>query len=178
MITLGSIEVDLTEPEWIPEKGSGLVPGDVVLKDPTAVNTGKNDAWIFLEVQIPVKKISLVDPVTRKKQEARETELFSFTAKDSWELIEKTSGETNRCYVYGYCSAVSPGEKTEPLFEQVTLANYLEGEMDESEKLTMPIEAMAIQTNVCPQGADLKEVYQQYLAQEKADSKEESDIEI
>lgn len=162
--------MEVTEPEWVPVNGEQLVPGSVTAKDPTAVNTGKNDAWIFLEVQVPVKTISVVDPVTRKKQEAKKTALFSYEVKEGWEMVEQSLGDDWDTYVYGYHEIVKPGEKTTELFEEVTLVNYLEGQLDETDTLTMPIEAMAIQMNVCAEGASLTEIYQQYLKQKAAEA--------
>lgn len=163
VITRGSIEVKVTEPGWLEENGRKLTPGSVIAKDPTVVNTGKNEAWVFLKVQIPVKEIVLVDTKTKKKQEPAKVELFSFSSTENWKLVEKnTEGEWVN-YVFGYRSPLKAGGKTEPLFRNVTLVNYLEGEIDDGETLTLPIEAMAIQTNVCADGADLKVIFEEYL---------------
>ena len=164
-ITLGKIDVQLTETKWRPEKGKQLVPKSKVDKNPAVTNTGKNEAWVFLRVQIPSKKMVLVDPVSRKKREAAKTELFSFKADASWELIEREEHESETIYTYGYRSILPPGQTTTALFESVTLVNYLEGELDEEEELFIPVETMAIQTNVCDPGAGLQTVYQQYLQQ-------------
>ena len=124
LISSGSVDVELTEPAWQPENALGLVPGSVVPKNPTATNTGKSDAWIFLRVSVPVN------------------------------------------FIYGYREIVKPGEKTAPLFESVTLVNYLEGELTASDILQIPVEAVAVQDHVCEPGAALTEIYEVYLAEE------------
>lgn len=167
-ITPGSVDVDLTETKWNPEAARQLLPGSTVQKNPAAKNTGKNEAWIFLKVQIPVKELCTVDPVTKKKEEKAEKELFAFAAKDAWELLGKEREEAGVIYLYGYHSVVQPQEMTETLFEEVTLVNYLEGELDETDSLSIPVEAMAIQTNVCAADATLQDIYEQYLLQKKA----------
>ena len=155
------------EPGWKPENGTGLVPGSEVSKDPTAVNNGKNDAWIFLKVQVPVKEIVLVDPSTKRKRKIQEAALFSFEAAKDWELIEKSRKNGFEESIYGYRSVVKPKERTTPLFEKVVLANYLEGQLKASEKLTMPVEAIAIQTGVTTPEEGLKRIYEIYLEQRK-----------
>lgn len=167
IITAGKIDVKVEEPGWKSENGTGLVPGSETVKDPTAVNTGKNDAWIFLKVRVPVKEIILVDPETKRKQSAQETALFSFEAAKDWELIEKSRKDSFEESIYGYRSVVKPGERTTPLFEKVVLVNYLEGQLKASEKLTIPIEAMAIQTGVTTPEEGLKRIYEVYLEQKE-----------
>lgn len=167
IITAGKIDVRVEEPAWRPENGTGLVPGCEVSKDPTAVNTGKNDAWIFLKVRVPVKKMITVDPETKRKQPAQEMALFSFAAAKDWELIEKNRKDGFEEFIYGYQSVVKPGEKTSPLFEKVVLVNYLEGQLKAAEKLTIPVEAMAIQTGVSTPEEGLKRIYEIYLEQKE-----------
>lgn len=175
LITLGSIKVALEEPDWKEEKARGLTPGSVVPKNPAAVNTGKSDSWIFLKVEIPVKRISLVDAATKQKQEPAEAELFSFTLGEKWELIEKETKSGQAVYVYGYGSIVRPGERTKELFQNVTLVNYLEGELEETDILNIPVEAMSVQTGICGEGAGLKEIYSTYLAQKAAEKEAEEE---
>lgn len=164
-ITPGSIEVELTETKWVPEKGQQLVPESEVMKNPAVTNTGKNPAWIFLKVQIPRKELVLVDPISRRKQKRTKTELFSFDITEKWELVECESQEFAVTYVYGFQEVVESGDSTTELFEKVKLVNFLEGEISTSEKLMIPVDAMAIQTNVCEPGAGLTAIYEQYLRQ-------------
>lgn len=167
LITPGSVDVDLTEPAWQPDKAAGLIPSCTVPKNPTVENTGKSDAWIFLRVTVPVKHICVVSPLKHRKEPAADTELFSYRVSESWEKTgcERTKDAVH--YVYGYKEIVKPGEKTQPLFESVTLVNYLEGELTASEALQIPIQAVAVQNHVCAPGAALSEIYNVYLAQEE-----------
>ena len=166
LISSGSVDVELTEPAWQPENALGLVPGSVVPKNPTATNTGKSDAWIFLRVSVPVKCISVVNPQTNRKEPPADIGIFSFLAAEGWERItaERTADSIN--FIYGYREIVKPGEKTAPLFESVTLVNYLEGELTASDILQIPVEAVAVQDHVCEPGAALTEIYEVYLAEE------------
>ncbi len=163
-VSAGSVYVKLTEPAWDPQKAQDMHPSDAVPKNPTATNTGKSDAWIFLHLSVPVKRISVVDPESRRKLDPSDQELFSFTANGAWELVsQKPAGGTVE-YVYGYRELVAPSETTVPLFDEVVLVNYLEGEIGREEELHLTIRAEAIQDHVCPPGADLAEIYT-YLPQ-------------
>lgn len=173
VITPGSIGIELTEPFWKKENAKDLRPGQTVSKNPVVSNIGENDSWVFLRVNVPVKCIAAVDPDTKRKTDRADRELFSFHADSAaWELLErKTDADTVR-YVYGFREILRPGAASVPLFEKVTMINYLEGELDPEEMLTMPIEAVSIQANAEEADRGLKAVYQEYLAQEEADRKE------
>lgn len=165
IITPGDIKVKLTEPQWDPQKGRELVPRSAVAKDPTATNTGKNEEWIFLKVSVPIRRIVVVDPDSKKKQEASEVELFSFSVLNGWKLVNEQRAENAMEYTYGYEKIVRPGESTAPLFSKVSLVNYLEGELDAEEELRLPVEAMSIQGSACPESANIKDIYEEYLRQ-------------
>lgn len=169
VITPGSIEVNLTEPLWKKESAEDLIPGQVVSKNPTVTNVGKNEAWVFLKVDVPVKNIALVNPETKKKTKRTDTELFSFAVDESWELISRTEEHNSVEYVYGYNEIVEPNKSTTALFREVCLVSYLEGEIDSKEVLKMPIETVAIQGNVESADQGLKKIYQEYLDQEISD---------
>lgn len=171
-ITPGSIDLVLTEPLWKKEDASDLLPGQTVSKNPMVTNTGDNDSWVFLRVDVPVKNIRLVDPETKRKTEKMDTELLSFEADTSWELVSRTIDTDAVHYVYGFNKILKAGASTDALFSHVTIVNYLEGEIDPEEILTMPIEAVAIQANVESAGTGISAVYQEYLSQEAADGKE------
>lgn len=177
VITPGSVEIKLTEPGWDAEKGKNLVPCETVGKDPIVTNTGKNDAWVFQQVDVPIRHVILVDGETKRKKEAADTELFFFTHQEGWTLISKTieSGVARR--LYGYETILKPGETTTPLFTELTFANVLEGELDERERLTVPIQAVAIQSNVENAEDGLAAIYSKYLEQEAADKSGESENE-
>lgn len=177
VITPGSVEIELTEPGWDAEKGKDLVPCETVGKDPIVTNTGKNDAWVFLQVDIPIRHVILVDSETKKKKEAADTELFLFTPREGWRLISKTAESGVARCLYGYENILKPGETTTPLFTELTFVNILEGELDERERLAVPIQAVAIQSNVENAEDGLAAIYRKYLEQEEADENGESEAE-
>lgn len=141
-LTVGSVKTDLEEPEWedVPsDEKTDITPNQTIKKDPRITNTGANDAYAFLEIQVPVKKIITVGP-DGKKLPAADTELFTYKVNDGWVQVRSsditTSGKvTARSYVYAYgtktqCTVLKKGETTTPLFDSVTLVNAIEGQID------------------------------------------------
>lgn len=169
VITVGDVTVDLTETNWKPETGVNILPRTEVAKNPEVTNTGSVDAWIFLKVRSPKKNIITVDNKTKRKKPAADVELFSFTPNSKWALVSKTDKGSEVEYVYGYKDIVKTKEKTQSLFDSVTMVNYLEGSIDKKEKLTLPVEAMAVQWNVDKKDVGLKKIYDYYLNQDKHD---------
>lgn len=168
IITAGSVEGKLMERNWEPENAKHLHPLESTPKDPSVKNTGDNDAYIFLEVRVPVENISVVDG-NGKKTVRQAHELFTFKADtENWELISRNMDKGAVRYVYGYKKAVSPKEETAPLFEEVTAVNYLEGELNALKTYNVEVNCKMIQSNV--ETDKLPEVYSEFLKQSEADA--------
>ncbi len=176
LVSAGFLGIVLEEPGWNEKDGKNFLPRSTVTKNPTPENIGNTPAWMFVKVTVPLKKMAVVDEKTRRKTEAKETELFSFQVLPQWEQIGRNQQQDSVEYVFGYSRTVEPGEKTAPLFEQVTAVNYLEGELDGKEVLEIPVEAMAIQSSVCVSDTPLAEIYQIYLQQGTEHAKEGADV--
>ena len=52
-LTIGNVDITLTEPKWDAEEVEDLYPGEAVAKDPTVENTGKNPAFVRIKVEWP-----------------------------------------------------------------------------------------------------------------------------
>ena len=171
VVTAGNVKAELMEEHWKPLKGEKIYPGQVLNKDPVVKNTGTNEANVFLEVEIPMAEISIVDTSSNQKLPAKNMELFTFLAEESeWTLLFQKQEQNVKSYVYGYRKLLKPGEVTAPLFEKVTMVNYLEGELDPAKTYEMPVKAKVIQTQ--SKEKSLKEIYQDYLEQQEADEEE------
>lgn len=169
--TIGKVDIDLTEPNWNEEENQQLEAGVTVKKDPTIKNTGINDAYTYLQVQIPQKSV-----VTADKNGVRENDgapvlqpIFAFTANQNWSLIKKETTDDFITFVYSYDKILKPGESTNPLFNTVTLANVIEGQID-TQTFEIPVEAFAIQTANTGDGSgnipsEALAAYQKYLQQ-------------
>lgn len=164
----GEVTVELTESTWDPEEGKEVVPNMVLDKDPVVRNTGSLDAYVFLTVSVPVREICVVDSVTHRKQEKQETEIVSFSANENWELLEESWEGDQKRYVYGYRNLLSPAEKTNPLFDQIRIVDYLEGELLSEDMVRIPVKAIAMQADGIKKEENLKKIYELYLKQENA----------
>ena len=143
--TAGEVKIDLREPSWKPEDGKHLVAKQTVLKDPKIRNTGKNPAYVFMTVQVPVRTLTLYNNAGRKEEYSETTELFdlkknvngnyetlSDTNSGNWVLLKDrsnygTKDESFTTYVYAYRVPVSPSATSDALFDAVQLKNVIEG---------------------------------------------------
>lgn len=170
-ITAGLVEIELKEEHWDKVKAQKVYPAQVLEKDPAIKNTGDCEANVFLEVRIPVREISAVDPDTGLKTEKEERELFQFQAdENNWEFLKKELKKDQMCYVYGYRKILEPEAVTSPLFHEVQMISYLEGDLDETQNYEIPVLAKGIQT--LPGGLSLKEIYEEYVEQYDLDRRE------
>ena len=142
--TVGKIDIQLLEPHWKPEENKNLVPTQEILKDPQIKNTGQNDAFVYLEVAVPVRKVITADREGNRINK-KNTELFTFSAGKEWTLLQSVQKEENKVYTYAYNKILKPSETTSPLFEKVIFANIIEGQLD-AQKLSVPVKAYAIQS--------------------------------
>ena len=86
---------------------------------------------------------------------AADTELFTYKVNDGWKLIssekQEDSGVIRHVYAYTVDGSdmkkLSAGEKTPSLFDSVTFANVVEGELERSTSLCIDIRSYGIQTD-------------------------------
>ena len=55
---VGQVKIELQEPGWNPDDHKTMEPGKQIQKDPQIKNTGTNDAFVYLEVGIPMKEVT------------------------------------------------------------------------------------------------------------------------
>ena len=138
--TVGKVDIDLDEPNWKPEDNTDLVPTQVIRKDPYVANKGVNEAFVYLEVSVPVRNVITVAKDGTRNALAK-TELFSFTKNKDWTQLERTEVGQNMVYTYAYNHILKPGTKTTTLFDTVTFANIIEGQLD-TQQIDMPVRLM------------------------------------
>ena len=168
--TVGKVSIDLDEPGFKPEEQTKIEPGKDVKKDPQIKNTGVNDAFVYLEVSIPMAEVEAAsEDGTRLGK--REQELFSFQTPTNWKKLSSKKTGDNQVYVYAYNEVLKPEQTTNTLFDSVKFLNIIEGQIDEK-NLSIPIRAYAIQTSYT--GGDSASVvdqartaYEKYVNQNK-----------
>lgn len=77
------------------------------------------------------------------------TDTGEFSYDPSWVFLKATENTTAKTHTYyfGYAALLQPGsEKTEPLFEEIRLRNFLEGELSQEIPRTVEVSAFGIQS--------------------------------
>ena len=180
--TGGKIQIALQEPEWekkadqdknnIPDEAEHMIPLQTITKDPKVQNTGINDAYTFLTVEIPCRELITVNADGMKNPPGM-TPLYSYEQDASWKhlgsckALDEKGKQTGVKHLYAYaeasgkCRIVKPKETTLPLFHSVTFANVLEGQGLEEQEFTIDIQAYGIQTaNLNGGTSDAMEIWQ------------------
>lgn len=75
--TVGNVSIDLEEPNWNPENIPALLPGVKIEKDPQITNTGRTDAWVWMEITLPTDLMTYID-----------------WNKEAWDMSSVTRGAT------------------------------------------------------------------------------------
>ena len=168
--TVGKVDIELKEPEWKPEENRIIEPSKVIHKDPQITNTGTNDAFVYMEVSIPMANVEAAaengERLGKKVQE-----LFYFEAKDNWMQLSVQNTESRRTYTYAYTKILKPQETSEALFDTVKFLNLIEGQLD-GQTFEIPVRAYAIQTSYTGGSSDnlseqIKAAYEKYVNQNK-----------
>lgn len=170
---IGSVEILLLEEKWdmmdsnnddIPDFAENLVPCKTLTKDPKVKNVGENNAWVYLEVKIPLANVIVVND-DGSRQSKKKIELFSLKdVSDSWSLLKQSENDDYKSYVYGYASSLKILETTDALFNSVQFANVLEGQDLETKTFSIDVIAIAIQTD---ETGTMQEAYSKYINQNK-----------
>ncbi len=175
------VEQTPENPELGVNEGKDIYPLKEIPKDPTIKNIGINSSWIYMEVKMPKAEVMTAN-IDGTRNEKKMTELFSYDMNENWEEIKKTEEENYNVYTYAYktplkgsknlvegSDSVYDGEKTTPLFDKIVFANLVEGQGLEQKELSIPIRAMAIQSD---HTGSYLEAYEKYINQNAAISTE------
>lgn len=148
---IGKISLELQEPDWNPDEGRDMVPGQTVKKNPLIVNDGVNPEFVFAEVKIPYRNLVTAND-DGTKNAAADTQLYRYTVNEGWFQLAaaKDTVEKTMTYVYVYgneqaCSRLEPGAATPPVFDTVTFANLVEDQAMEETTLEVSVNAYGIQ---------------------------------
>lgn len=105
--TVGDVNISLTEPNAPEGNKYDLVPGNVMLKDPTVtVEEGSEPCWVFVEMTVADSLI------------AESPKLLEYGVRTGWELVE-TAPNTNdhtTTYVYRWNAVVNATTADQTLY--------------------------------------------------------------
>lgn len=186
--TVGQVKIDLQEDSWdnatdtdsdgVPDFAEDIVPNQTIDKDPKVKNVGKNDAYVYLKVKVPVATVVTANDngTLKNNGTATKTPLFSYTvpATSKWKIIASQTDETDAqntgyyTYVYYYNEAVAPNATTDTLFDEVTFANIVSNDPDAAGTISntqIDIDAYAIQADELPANTTIEAAYAIYLNQ-------------
>jgi predicted ribosomally synthesized peptide with SipW-like signal peptide len=171
--TVGKVEIDLEETEYDKYKEKetkDITPNAELHKDPKAINTGNNDAFVFMRVRMPKATVKVAGPDGAAPEAATLQELFEYQWNTGWTVINTQEITENNSvyqeYVLAYdtadeCTALAPESETPVLFINgdgahianpgavglITFKNVIEGQGLENVKLELDVESYAIQTS-------------------------------
>ena len=187
--TVGQVKIALRQSDYIPPEeetnesnvvnyAESIVPNAVINKDPKIENTGVNDAYVYLKVKVPVRKIVTAneDGTLRNSGTATNTELFTYQVTgEGWQNIASANEAITNAqdepeyntYVYSYNKTLKKGELTPALFTSVKFANVVDNQLDE-ESYNLDIEAYAIQSTNLPNDTTINDAYNLYLNQNQS----------
>lgn len=144
--TVGNVKIDLTEDEWV--EPDTVVPGGIYAKNPTVNNTGKNDAYI--RVNVIVSDYNAFLAAMRAHEITDLATVFAGYDESKWtrcgEPVVNTANDTVT-YSYYYNAAVPAKGTTGAIFTSVKIPEQFTSEEMESlgEAFTITITADAIQ---------------------------------
>jgi len=137
VFTIGNVDVNLSEPLWDAQNTSGvlenIIPRQEIDKDPTLTNSGNNDAYVYMMVEIPKTYEIEIANDDGSYETKTHYPLFSIMnsegeineVNENWTLIDSKVGtETDAYdyYLYGYNTAIKPEESVK-LFDKVKFCN-------------------------------------------------------
>jgi len=150
--TIGSVDIDLVEEQWdaltktegdanIPDVAENMMPGESVAKDPVVKNLStKNDAYVFLKVEVPCSKTYTTTGTPSTTYDPVELFTYAATKSTAWTELSSAavactdSGTATHVYYYSEngnlkaltkASNASTPTATPALFTQVTLVDTL-----------------------------------------------------
>lgn len=160
---VGDVSIDIVEEHWDSDAATNIIPRQEFAKDPKIVNIGNNDAYVFLEVEVPYAKVTVPDQHGVIPQNPEWTELFYYDVDTvnwiemtgdidgvTYPIIDQQNGKLTHLYAYGSDTEMTVLEKgnkeTSTLFDYIKLANIVEDDDLEGTELEVLIKAYGIQT--------------------------------
>jgi len=142
VFTFGNVDVEISEPHWVPADGLNIIPGQTLPKDPKVTNTGSTNAYVFMKTSIPC--------VNNKP-------VFTFTLNSGWTVMwdaDSTICQGDTAYgVFAYGTSttmtpLAPNASTPTLFDSVTVASLNNSEVDQlPDELEITVITEAVQAD-------------------------------
>lgn len=150
--TTAHVKIQVLEDEWdaLPDKdqdgildtATNIHQNHTVVKDPCVRNDSSIPVYTYLRIRVPVRDVMLVDLAPKRQV----TQLFSYDINNTWSLLKSDTSKSDYYeYWYGCSTRLNPNEKTQTLFDSVTYANVVEGEIPKDEILKITVDGYGMQ---------------------------------
>lgn len=155
-----NLAISLEEANFDADTAKGLVPTQVVSKDPKVKNDGTVDAYIAATVKVPVMSGKVLD-ADNKIQNVVDLDLYGYDLGEGWTLYGQPIVKDGfKIYTYVYSDVLAGSATTNALFDSVKVANFTEDPgLDD---VNIDVAAYAIQSHGFDSASD---AYEAYLSQ-------------
>lgn len=138
--------ISVIEPNWNPADGVNIVPTQTVSKDPQLENDSDIPVFAIMQVSVPYANVATA-AADGTVQPATPQELFSYTVNEGW--TESGTGQlsddgSQMVHTYLMPERLAAGKVSPSLFDEVTLVNAIDGQIDGME-LAIDVDGFAIQ---------------------------------
>ena len=104
-----------------------------------------------MQVTVPKAEVITADSDGKRQNDGKAalTQLYEYEADETeWTLLKENTDAVNaNVYLYGVKSPVEVGAQTVPLFQEITVVNVIEGQLDPEKIQMIDIKAFAIQSD-------------------------------
>lgn len=143
--TMGNVKIALAEPAWVPADGLGVMPGDIIPKDPTVTATA-GDSYMRVKVEVVTDD---ANPMTAARADLIMDTLagWDFNATTGFSLATLPAATATTFY-YNYNSIFSAPTDTATLFTSVSVpGSYTNADITLMGKYKINVTAQAIQSD-------------------------------
>jgi len=146
--TVGNVKIALAEPAWKPAEnpGLGVLPGDVIPKDPTVTATAGNS---YMRVKVEIVTDDGADMTAARAGLIMDTiEGWDFAPTTGFTFVPSPLGANPNTYYYNYNSIFNPASAPATLFTTISIpTDYDSVTIDQMGKYQIIVTAQAIQSD-------------------------------
>ena len=148
--TVGNVKITVTEEHFDETTARDITPNKVIPKDPVVTNTGVNDVYAFVSVEVPKANVETAN-ADGTLNAAKNQDLFTYKVNDNWKLIKTNDADDHTEYIYAYSNAdgslkkLAKSEKTNAVFDNVKFINIVD-EQQSGVNLNIDVNGIGIQT--------------------------------
>ncbi len=153
--------ISVIEPNWDPDNGVNIVPTQTISKDPQLKNDSDIPVYAIMQISVPYATVATAT-AEGVVQSTIAQDLFTYSVNAGW--TEEGTGTlsddgTHMIHTYLMADQLAAGETTPSVFDDVTLVNAIDGQVD-GMNLSIDVNGFAIQAEGFESAADAWAAYQ------------------